>query len=126
MGKHPTVKLTAPWGEEIDIDKGLAKLIRLVWDHGIKTHQSCQEWEPGWACIEFRTVHDTEAFLNLAQEGKVEGLVSPNGPESQCVHVIVLRVWFLVENIPHLERRLLRLKYGRPAENEEADEPFPI
>jgi hypothetical protein len=50
---HPTKTVTHPLDGPVEIDVRLAPLIRQLWRRGIETSQSCQEYNPGLACIEF-------------------------------------------------------------------------
>jgi hypothetical protein len=50
MPMHKGKRLEAPWGEEVEIDCGIVKLIRLIWDLDIKTVFSCENHE-GWVHV---------------------------------------------------------------------------
>jgi hypothetical protein len=47
----------------IEVDEGIAPLLKALWDLGITTCNSCQENKPGIAWIEFLAAEDAEAFL---------------------------------------------------------------
>jgi hypothetical protein len=47
----------------IPIDNELAPVIRLLWNAGIKTNQCCQEHEPGYCWIQFRSLQDALNFF---------------------------------------------------------------
>jgi len=49
---HPTVQLHDPYHHgEVDVDKGLAPLIKILWQFGIVTDGCCQECPQGKAYI---------------------------------------------------------------------------
>lgn len=61
--KHDTVALTAPDGEVVDIDEGIAPLVAALWRNGWTTFNSCED-ERGWVWIEMPGA-DVERFLTL-------------------------------------------------------------
>jgi hypothetical protein len=67
MGEHRQMGCYDPWEHEtVMIDRGIAPLIRAIWDLEIRTVNSCQENQPGIMWIEFVTSYDFEKFLNAA------------------------------------------------------------
>lgn len=46
---HPTQRLTAPDGTEVDIDDEIVPLVRAVWALGLNTTASCQDFGDGTA-----------------------------------------------------------------------------
>lgn len=48
----------------ISVDKGIAKLLKLIWNKGIKTVNSCEENKPGVIWIQFASMNDLTKFLN--------------------------------------------------------------
>jgi hypothetical protein len=64
MIEHKQVTILDPTSNEmIEVDEGLAPLLKEIWDFGIRTCNSCQENKPGTMWIEFLTSEDVEAFL---------------------------------------------------------------
>lgn len=65
--EHPYTKVFNPFTKtEINIDEEIAKLIELIWSHGIKTDNSCQNNVPsGYIWIQFSTPDDATKFINL-------------------------------------------------------------
>ena len=62
--RHSKVHVT--FGEQhADIDKGIAPLIREMWQADIMTSQSCQDSPPGWTWVEFVSSFELEKFLNV-------------------------------------------------------------
>jgi hypothetical protein len=53
------------YDQMIDVDAEMAPLLRVLWDKGIMTCNSCQEIEPGIMWIEFYSAEDVEAFVTL-------------------------------------------------------------
>jgi hypothetical protein len=53
----------------IEVDEGIAPLLKAIWDFGITTCNSCQENRPGVVWIEFLTTEDAEAFLTHVVSG---------------------------------------------------------
>jgi hypothetical protein len=67
MDEHRQVGCYDPWEHEtVMIDRGIAPLIRAIWDLGIRTVNSCQENQPGIMWIEFESSYDFEKFLKAA------------------------------------------------------------
>ena len=62
--QHKTVLVK--WaGFEARIDERIAPLIKEIWKAGIFTFNSCEENRPGIIWIEFASVIECEAFLNI-------------------------------------------------------------
>ena len=60
----------------IEVDEGIAPLLKAIWSFGITTCNSCQENRPGVVWIEFLTSEDAEAFLTQVISG-LDPFVSP-------------------------------------------------
>ncbi|HEX7445057.1 MAG TPA: hypothetical protein VF300_01585 [Methanothrix sp.] len=60
----------------IEVDEGIAPLLKAIWSFGITTCNSCQENRPGVVWIEFLTMGDAEAFLTHVVSG-LDPIVSP-------------------------------------------------
>jgi hypothetical protein len=66
MIEHKQVTILDPTSNEmIEVDEGLAPLLKEIWDFGIRTCNSCQENKPGTMWIEFLTSEDVEALILL-------------------------------------------------------------
>ena len=52
----------------IQIDKGLERIIRALWNVGIKTQFSCEEYAPGRAHIIFPSTLDALRFVEYTHE----------------------------------------------------------
>ena len=52
----------------IQIDKGLERIIRVLWNVGIKTQFSCEEYAPGRAHIIFPSTLDALRFVEYTHE----------------------------------------------------------
>ncbi len=63
---HDTVKLDYLYSDvQIEIDAGIANLIKLIWKHGFRTSGSCQEHVTGFAWIMFDCINDAREFIRL-------------------------------------------------------------
>jgi hypothetical protein len=62
----------------IEVDEGIAPLLKAIWDFGITTCNSCQENRPGVVWIEFLTTGDAETFLTRV----ISGLDPFNSPDA--------------------------------------------
>jgi hypothetical protein len=51
------------YGIPVDIDVGISKLVKLIWDHDLITDGSCEEIEPGWFWIKFPDIAFGRAFI---------------------------------------------------------------
>ena len=70
MPEHKQIKISHPDSDEtIEVDEGIAPLIKAIWNLGISTCNSCQENMPGIVWIEFLTARDVEAFLSRVVSG---------------------------------------------------------
>lgn len=70
MIEHKQITILNPISNEtIEVDEGLAPLLKAIWDLGIMTRNSCQENKPGIMWIEFLTAKDLEAFLTRIVSG---------------------------------------------------------
>lgn len=79
MPEHKQIKISHPDSEEtIEVDEGIAPLIKTIWNLGISTCNSCQENMPGIVWMEFLTARDVEAFLSRV----VSGLDPVNDPKA--------------------------------------------
>jgi hypothetical protein len=55
IAHNQTTILNPTSNETIEVDEGLAPLLKAIWDLGIMTCNSCQENKPGIMWIEFLT-----------------------------------------------------------------------
>jgi hypothetical protein len=79
MREHKQIEILDPTsGCLIEVDEGLATLLKAIWNLRISTCNSCQENKPGIAWIEFPRCEDAEAFLNRM----ISGLDLANSPET--------------------------------------------
>jgi hypothetical protein len=62
----------------VEVDEGIAPLLKAIWNLGIITCNSCQENKPGLIWIEFLQAEDAEAFLTRV----ISGLDPVNSPEA--------------------------------------------
>ena len=65
-GHHATTDIIAPNGQTIPVDNEMALLISLLWSHGIRTSECCQddiERTPGKAVIDFPTMPAAMRFI---------------------------------------------------------------
>ncbi len=81
MREHKQVEILDPIsGYLIEVDEGLATLLKAIWNLGISTCNSCQENKPGIAWIEFLRCEDAEAFLTRM----ISGLGLAKSPETDA------------------------------------------
>jgi len=64
--------------QAIEVDEGIAPLLKAIWDLGITTCNSCQENKPDIVWIEFISTEDVEAFLTRI----ISGLDPVNSPDA--------------------------------------------
>ncbi len=103
---HPTKTVTHPLDGPVEIDVRLAPLIRQLWRRGIETSQSCQEYNPGLACIEFPGTAEVMEFLEVAREDYRVELEKWDECAPDCLAVVVrLLVLFPAAGIPKLVAR---------------------
>jgi hypothetical protein len=77
MVEHKQITVFDPASNDtIEVDEGIAPLLKAIWDFGITTCNSCQENRPGVVWIEFLTTEDAEAFLTHVVSG-MDPLVCP-------------------------------------------------
>jgi hypothetical protein len=70
MPEHKQIEISHPDSDEtIEVDEGIAPLIKEIWNLGISTCNSCQENMPGIVWIEFLTARDVEEFLSRVVSG---------------------------------------------------------
>jgi len=65
-GLHATLLVRTPQGDDIAIDHKLAPVISLLWWHGFKTRECCQddlEMTPGRAYIDFVSMPHAVRFI---------------------------------------------------------------
>lgn len=58
-----------PLSASISVDQGIAPILMAIWEIGIDTVGSCQEYMPGFMRIDFFGTASTEAFLNVLVDG---------------------------------------------------------
>jgi hypothetical protein len=79
MVEHKQIAILNPAsGYMIEVDAGIAPLLKAIWNLGIATCNSCQENKPGIVWIEFLRSEDAEAFLTRV----VSGLDPVNSPKA--------------------------------------------
>ena len=79
MIEHKQTAIYDPSSNQaIDVDEGIANLLKAIWNYGIKTCNSCQENKPGTIWIEFISTEDVEAFLTRV----ISGLDPVNSPDA--------------------------------------------
>lgn len=79
MVEHKQTAILDPTSSQmVEVDEGIAPLLKAIWDLGITTCNSCQENKPGLMWIEFLLVEDAEAFLTRI----ISGLDPVNSPEA--------------------------------------------
>ena len=67
MNKHPSVCLTSPYGDKVQIDEEIAELIQLIWNTGLYTWNSCQD-NFGYVWIHFASADEASEFLTIVQK----------------------------------------------------------
>jgi hypothetical protein len=100
----------------IDIDAKLAPLIRLLWSRDILTMQSCQEYKPGLAMIEFPGTVEVMEFLEVAQSDYRVELETWDESEEDGQYAIIvsLHVLFPTKDIPRLVEAFAATPRNRP------------
>lgn len=79
MTEHRQTAIPNPVSNQmIEVDEGIAPLLKALWDLGIETCNSCQENKPGIRWIEFLGAEDAEAFLTRV----ISRLDPVNGPDT--------------------------------------------
>jgi hypothetical protein len=79
MTDHKQTAILDPISNQmIEVDEGIAPLLKAIWGFGIETCNSCQENKPGTIWIEFLRADDVEAFLASV----ISGLDPVSSPES--------------------------------------------
>ena len=70
MSEHKQMMIFNPvLNETIEVDEGIAPLLKAIWNLGIATCNSCQENKPGVIWIEFSRAEDAETFLTRVASG---------------------------------------------------------
>lgn len=84
MIEHRQIAILDPASDYmIEVDEGIAPLLKAIWNSGITTCNSCQENKPGIIWIEFLRSKDAEAFLTRV----ISGLDPINSPEEgDCLY----------------------------------------
>jgi hypothetical protein len=85
MPIHKGKRLKAPWGEQPDIDCGIVKLIRLIWELDIKTVFSCENHE-GWVAV---AVPDVATAVRYWRAGNY-ALFPPRWQEDSLLKALTL------------------------------------
>lgn len=62
--EHKQVKVMHPKYGPIEVDEGIAELLKCLWQLNIATSNSCQENQNGIMWIDFDSSRDVEIFLN--------------------------------------------------------------
>lgn len=90
MIEHKQTAILDPTSNQmVEVDEGIAPLLKAIWNLGITTCNSCQENKPGLIWIEFLRAEDAEAFLTRV----ISGLDPVNSPKA--------------ENWPHTHSRII-------------------
>jgi hypothetical protein len=80
LTEHKQTVILDPASKQlIEVDEGIAPLLKAIWDSGIVTCNSCQENKPGIIWIEFLAAEDAEAFLTRI----ISGLDPINSPDAE-------------------------------------------
>jgi hypothetical protein len=70
MAEHKQMAILDPISNKmVEVDEGIAPLLKAIWNLGITTCNSCQENKPGLIWIEFLQAEDAEAFLTCVISG---------------------------------------------------------
>ncbi|MGA9098572.1 MAG: hypothetical protein WB392_06530 [Methanotrichaceae archaeon] len=70
MSEHKQVIIfNSALNQMIEVDEGIAPLLKAIWNLGIATCNSCQENKPGVIWIEFLRAEDAEIFLTHVASG---------------------------------------------------------
>lgn len=79
MVEHKQTAILNPASNQmVEVDEGIAPLLKAIWNLGITTCNSCQENKPGLIWIEFLKAEDAEAFLTRV----ISGLNTVNSPKA--------------------------------------------
>jgi len=79
MIQHKQTAILDPASNKmVEVDRGIAPLLKAIWNLGIATCNSCQENKPGLVWIEFLQADDAEAFLTHV----ISGLDPVNTPKA--------------------------------------------
>lgn len=79
MVEHRQTAILDPTlNQMVEVDEGIAPLLKAIWNLGITTCNSCQENKPGLIWIEFLQAEDAETFLTHI----ISGLDPVNSPKA--------------------------------------------
>ncbi len=79
MVEHKQIAILDPTlNQMVEVDEGIAPLLKAIWNLGITTCNSCQENKPGLVWIEFLKAEDAEAFSTRV----ISGLDLVNSPKA--------------------------------------------
>jgi hypothetical protein len=67
MTTHKQVRIRG-YGQEANVDEGIAPLIAAMWRAGIKTWMSCQEGAHDFVWLNFSNTREAEKFLDIVGE----------------------------------------------------------
>ncbi len=67
MTRHKQVRIKG-YGQEADVDEGIANLILEMWRCRIKTFMSCQEGRDGFVWLNFETAKEAEKFMDIVAD----------------------------------------------------------
>ena len=75
MPTHKQIRMMNPFTQvKVSVDVAMSGLIQALWDHRIKTKESCQENGAGkQAYIVFESGYDFQQFIRFAVYGKMKG-----------------------------------------------------
>ncbi len=107
----------------IEVDEGIAPLLKAIWDLGITTCNSCQENKPDIVWIEFISTEDVEAFLTRIISG-LDPVNSPGADDWLYSRIMGVNGGWQYSAHPHDAREFLDEEKGTQELN--ASEPCKI
>jgi hypothetical protein len=82
----------------IQVDEGLASLLKSLWLQGIDALASCQEWKEGMAFLRLATMGDLKRFRKLT-----DSIRNEKWEQSITCDMEFIEVFFPVGNIEKIE-----------------------
>ena len=89
-GLHDTLPVSMPNGRVVQIDADLAEIIGLLWQHGVRTVECCQddvERTPGMANIDFASVATAVRFVRRVVQYVQESTVTDLDDSDFVMHM---------------------------------------
>lgn len=71
MTEHKQVRIKG-YGQEAEVDEGIAPLIMEMWRCGIRTFMSCQEGAHRFVWLNFHNTREAEKFMNIVGDYEPE------------------------------------------------------